>query len=238
MGQTAPSEMTHFQSEAVTETPNVSDRRFDKAFRKLKSQDQLQFELAEAPPEPKLDWLERFLEPIFKFLGKLLPVFKILFWVFITLGISLLLFIIGKAVWGFRRYRLNREKKSKATSSLYRPSEVRAQILLASVDALADKGQYAEAVHQLLYRSIQDITIARPNVIRRSYTSREIAGLSELTPETRTAFSLIAAEVERSHFGGRILGKAAFLRCREAYAQFAVPEPSGEMPRIVEGSAV
>jgi len=29
---------------------------------------------------------------------------------------------------------------------------------------LAAKGQYAEAVHQLLFKSIQDISIARPSV--------------------------------------------------------------------------
>jgi len=236
IGQTAQSEMPRSQTEANIESTDISDAEFEKAFRTLKSQDQLQFELTEAPPPPKLDWLEKFLEPIFKFLGNLLPLFTILFWVFIALGVTLLLYIIGKALWDFRAHRFNRDKKNTETSSLYRPSEIRAQVLLAAVDALAAKGLFAEAVHQLLFRSIQDIMVARPNVIRRSYTSREIAGLSALTPETRTAFSLIAAEVEKSHFGGRTLDEEAFLRCRKAYAQFVVSEPSGGKAHMAEGA--
>ena len=235
MGQTASSETPRPQIETNIKSTDVSYTEFERAFRTLKSQDQLQFELAEAPPPPKLDWLKRFLEPIFKFLGNLLPLFKILFWAFIALGITLLLYIIGKALWDFRLHRFNRDKKNAETSSLYRPSEIRARVLLAAVDALAANGLFAEAVHQLLFRSIQDIAVARPNVIRRSYTSREIAGLSALTPETRTAFSLIAAEVEKSHFGGRALNEEAFLRCRKAYAQFAVSEPSDETLPTTEG---
>ncbi|CAM3691676.1 hypothetical protein [Litorimonas haliclonae] len=236
MGQTASSETPRPQTNANIKPADISNAEFERAFRTLKSQDQLQFELAEAPPPPKLDWLERFLEPIFKFLGNLLPLFTILFWAFIALGITLLLYIIGKALWDFRLHRFNRDKKNAETSSLYRPSEIRARVLLAAVDALAAKGLFAEAVHQLLFRSIQDIAVARPNVIRRSYTSREIAGLSALTPETRTAFSLIAAEVEKSHFGGRALNEEVFLRCRKAYAQFAVSEPSDETLPITEGA--
>lgn len=236
MGQTASSEKPRPHQKANIESIEVSNTEFERAFRTLKSQDQLQFELGEAPPPPKLDWLEKFLEPIFKFLGNLLPLFTILFWAFTGLGIILLLYIIGKSLWDFRLHRLNRDKKNAEASSLYRPSEIRARVLLAAVDALAAKGLFAEAVHQLLFRSIQDIASARPNVIRRSYTSREIAGLSALTPETRIAFSLIAAEVERSHFGGRTLNEKTFLRCRKAYAQFAIPEPTDETPQVADGA--
>lgn len=225
MGQTQKTPSFDPQVKTEVRSSYVSEADFDKAFRRLKSQDQLQFELADAPPPPKMVWLEKLLEPIFNFLGHLLPVFKILFWAFLALGAALLLYIIGMALWNFRLARNNREKVDAQASPLYRPSGERARILLAAVDALAAKGKFAEAVHQLLFRSVQDLTLARPNIIRRSYTSREIAGLSELAPETRKAFSLIATEVERSHFGGRSLDKSAFLRCRKAYAQFAVLDP-------------
>ena len=86
---------------------------------------------------------------------------------------------------------------------------------------MAAEGRYEDAVHELLFRSIQDIDIRRPNTIRRSLTSREIAALKILTPETRQAFTTISGVVETSYFGGQKIGKAEFDICRAAYAQFA-----------------
>lgn len=236
IGQTNDAQNVEPSTEVVVERPSIPEADFDKAFRRLKTQDQLQFELAEAPPPPDMDWLKKLLNPFLKFLGAMLPVFKILFWVFLFCGAGLILYIIGMALWNFRRARIHREIEDSQSSPLYRPSEERARILLAAVDELAEQGLYAEAVHQLLFRSVQDLTFARPNVIRRSYTSREISDLSELTPETRKAFSFIAAEVERSHFGGRSLDKAAFLRCRESYAKLAVKDRENETPLLTAGA--
>jgi hypothetical protein len=235
---TSFAQQSDVEGQAIEETLDiraVDKENFDAAFRKLKNQDQLQFELAEAPPPPKLDWLERILEPVFKFFAALAPLFEIIFWVFVIGGIGLILYILGRALWNFRLARLAREKEEGEDTYLYQPSQEQARILLDAVDALAAKGLYAEAVHQLLFRSVQDIGIARPNMIRRSYTSREIATLSELTPKTREAFSLIAAEVERSHFGGRSLDEAAFQKCRAAYAQFAIPTRNEESLIIKNG---
>jgi hypothetical protein len=236
IGQTNEARKIEPEIEAVVERSSISDAEFDKAFRRLKSQDQLQFEMANALPPPKMDWLKKLLKPFFEFLGAMLPVFKILFWALLAFGAGLILYIIAMALWNFRQARKNREDDDNQPSPLYRPSSERARILLAAVDELAEQGLYAEAVHQLLFRSVQDLTLARPNMIRRSYTSREIAGLHELTPETRTAFSFIAAEVERSYFGGRSLDKQAFLRCREAYAQLAVQDSKSEAPFLAEGA--
>jgi len=86
---------------------------------------------------------------------------------------------------------------------------------------MAADGRFEEAVHELLFRSIQDIDIRRPNTIRRSLTSREIAALKILTPATREAFATIGGVVETSYFGGQKIGKAEFDICRAAYAQFA-----------------
>ena len=91
-------------------------------------------------------------------------------------------------------------------------------------ESTAAEGKYGEAVHTLLFRSIQDIDLKRPNTIRRSLTSREIAGLDILTPATRDAFSLIGRVVENSYFGGQPIGQPDFQKCRDAYVQFAVPQ--------------
>lgn len=217
------------------ETSYTSDE-FEAAFRKLKAQDHLQFEIMDAPDKPTFKWLENFMKSIAEFLQALSPFLKILFWGFVIGLIGLLLYVIYKSILGFQAARREREENEEE-AYLYRPSKAQAIILLQEVDALAAKGLFGEAVHLLLFRSIQDIGAAKPNMIRRSYTSREIAELSALTPDTRHAFALIATEVERSHFGGQDLDKAAFERCRSAYAKFARPEHQAQGLSPLRGAA-
>ena len=107
---------------------------------------------------------------------------------------------------------------------LYMPDTGAAQILLGDVDKLAGEGKFADAIHTLLFRSIQDIEDKRPHSIRQSFTSREIAELKVLSPEARTAFSRIARVVEEGFFGSRALGKSEFDACREAYVRFTRPK--------------
>lgn len=213
-----------------TGSPNTADtsqaeENFERAFRTLKRQNQLQFELTSRPPLQRSNWLDKFLKPIIDFFAAMTPVFQGLFWVFVGGIVLLFLYIIANAL---KNVRFNRDKTqgtSGDVAPLYKPSREQARILLDQVDALAAKGLYAEAVHQLLFKSIQDISIARPSIIKRSYTSREISALKLLAPDTRHAFALITREVERSHFGAQQLDKNAFLRCRKAYAQFALEAP-------------
>jgi len=144
---------------------------------------------------------------------------KLVFW----LGIGALalgaIYLIGRAIY---ETRFARPKRKDATNEpeipLYQPARAQAQILLDEIDRLAAEGKYGEAVHTLLFRSIQDIDRNRPNVVRRSLTSREIGQLSVLTVEARTAFSTIAGVSELSHFGGAPIGKAGFDTARAAYA--------------------
>lgn len=216
-------------------TPIFSEEEFEAAFRRLKSQDQLQFELAGKPETPTFKWLQGFLEAIGRFLVLLSPFFVILFWGFVILLIGLLLYVIITSIRSFRVARRQRQEDDEEAYA-YRPSQAQALILLQEVDALAAEGRYAKAVHQLLFRSIQDIGTAKPNMIRRSYTSREIADLSSLAPDTRQAFTLIAAEVERSYFGGQNLDKTAFEKCRAAYAELARPEKSEDTLPSLNGA--
>jgi len=163
-------------------------------------------------PIQRSNWLDKILEPILKFFSAFTPLFQTIFWVLIVCIVALFLYIIGNALRHVRFKSKNNENGQGNTLPLYRPSQKQALILLEQVDALAAKGQYAEAVHQLLFKSIQDISIARPSVIKRSYTSREISTLGPLDQSTQEAFSLITREVERSHFGAQVINQEAFLR--------------------------
>lgn len=194
---------------------------FDEAFRAMKRDDKLQFELPPAPEPPKLGWLENFIKGTAKFIDAILPLLKIIFYVGIGAIIALILYAIAKVIYETRFKRDPKKIVEEAPPPLYVPDQDQARILLEDVDAMAAEGRYEEAVHELLFRSIQDIDIRRPNTIRRSLTSREIAALKILTPATREAFSKIGGVVETSYFGGQKIGKAEFDICRAAYAQFA-----------------
>lgn len=198
-----------------------SSDRFDDAFRAMKRDNKLQFDLPPAPEPPKLGWLENFLKGLAKFIDAILPLLKIILYMGIGAIITLILYAIAKVIYETRFKRNSKVIEEDTPPPLYTPDQDQARILLEDVDALAAEGRYEEAVHELLFRSIQDIDIRRPNTIRRSLTSREIAALKILTPETREAFATIGGIVETSYFGGKTIGKSEFDVCRAAYAQFA-----------------
>ena len=106
----------------------------------------------------------------------------------------------------------------------WRPTPQQARMLLTDADALAAQERFAEAVHLLLLRSIQDIDLFRPRVVQRAFTSREIQHLDVLPPSLRNAFSEIMRVVESSFFGGLPVNSSDFMRCRSDYEQFALPD--------------
>lgn len=197
-----------------------SETEIEKAFRSVKRDDKYQFELAEPiprkPPSKFSQAIGRFFAAIFRVL---LPLLRIAFY----LGMGALIigaaYLIGRAVYETRFAKPATKTKSEDVEiPLYQPAEAQAQILLDEVDRLAAEGRYGEAVHTLLFRSIQDIDRNRPNVVRRSLTAREIGSLSVLTQNARTAFSTIAGVSELAHFGGVSVNEAGFRTARNAYA--------------------
>jgi len=194
---------------------------FDTAFRGMKRDEKLQFELPPPPEPPKLDWLENSLKGLAKFIEVILPILKFIFFVGLGAIIALILYAIAKVIYETRFKRETKDIVETAPPPLYVPDQDQARILLEDVDAMAAEGRYEDAVHELLFRSIQDIDIRRPNTIRRSLTSREIAALKILTPDTREAFAKIGGVVETSYFGGKNIGREEFDICRAAYSQFA-----------------
>ena len=102
------------------------------------------------------------------------------------------------------------------------PDEHPAREWLAEADALARDGKFAEAIHHLLFRSIEDISNRRPQLVRPALTSREIAGANAIPARARELFASIARMVERSLFGGRPVGESDWVQARSAYSDFAV----------------
>src|SRR5690606_8554198 len=95
---------------------------------------------------------------------------------------------------------------------------------LREADALAAEGRFAEAIHHLLLRSVDDIARRRPRLVRPALTARDLARAEAIPPAARGIFGDIAAVVERSLFGGRPVAADDWTHARDRYAELALAE--------------
>lgn len=190
---------------------------FAEAHRRLLEQKAIQFDMRPYQPEPPPAWLKAFAQ----FIEAILPLLKFLFWAGLAALVVFLLIVIARRVqhgeWSWRR----RREDAPAREESWQPAEAPARALLREADALAAAGRYAEAVHLLLFRSIEEIDRRRPDLVRPALTSRDIAGAPALPPGPKGAFGTIMMMVERSLFGGRSVGEGDWRSCRDAYQEFA-----------------
>jgi hypothetical protein len=114
------------------------------------------------------------LEPLLKLFESLSPV---MLWVFLgglALGAALLLYFLLRELF-YSRMPGRRKGGAAAEEPDWRPSEAAARTLLEDADALAAEGRFEEAVHLLLFRSIEDIAQRKPGLVRPALTSRDLA---------------------------------------------------------------
>ena len=184
----------------------------------------LQFSFANAPKPPPPPPVPAWLKALLEFLSGATHLLGWVFWGGVALAAAALAFFIVREVLRARwPDRFKRKPKAAQPEADWRPEAGKARALLAEADRLAGEGAYAEAVHVLLYRSIEDIEERRPRLVRPALTARDIAALEGLPGAARQTFGLIAEVVERSFFGGRPVDEAGFLDCRRAYEAFAFP---------------
>ena len=213
--------------------------QFESAYKALRADPSVQFNLSPTEPPPKPPaWLESFfkwlgdvLEPVGKFfswIGSFMPdaaYARIILWTVLALAAAALLWAVyNRLRHGEWTLRLPRAAPVTdiAVEHEWAPEQQGARSWLEEADALARDGRYAEAIHHLLFRSIEDIASRRPNLIRPALTSREIGASHGIPGRARELFAAIARLVERSLFGGRPLGEKDWLTAREAYSDFAL----------------
>lgn len=206
----------------------------------MRADPSIQFNLSPPPQPPKppawlnafLDWIGNVLEPVAKGLKWLLSLFpdaayaRILLWIVIAAGAAaILLALYNRIRHGEWRIRLPRRAPAAdlAAEEEWTPDVAGARSWLEEADALARQGRFAEAIHHLLFRSIDDIASRRPALVRPALTSRELAASSGIPARARDLFAGIARLVERSLFGGRPVGEQDWQQARTAYSDFALP---------------
>lgn len=201
------------------ESQQAAEQSLQAAHRALLKTPGLQFDFeAYVRPSPPhwLDGLGPFLQAIAPFL-------RYIFWGGLAIAVGLLVYFVGRELLRVRFERRRRATASEAAAE-WRPEPARAKALLQDADALAAAGRYEEAVHLLLFRSIDDLAGRKPGLVRPAFTSRDIAGMDAVPPAPRSAFARIAAVVEHAVFGGRSVDARQFAECRAAYEAFAFAE--------------
>jgi hypothetical protein len=177
-------------------------------------------------PSPPPEWLASLFEAIASFFRWSAPAAKPLLWLFVAL---VALFLLYHFVPAFARWVDNLPFRRKAgdddaADDIGLAEAGAARALLAEADALAAAGRFGEAVHLLLYRSVEDIEGRRPGLVKPAMTSRDLAEARDLPVAAQGAFSRIARAVEISLFGGRSIDAGAWDQCRAAYAELTVPK--------------
>jgi hypothetical protein len=192
----------------------ASERKLAAAHQALLHARGLQLDFKQVPPDPPTpQWLLDFI----KALGEFGPVFRFVFWGGLALAAILIVVFIAREMLSVRRQA--RAKPPRPAD--WRPDAGAARELLEAADRLAAEGRYGEALHLLLFRSIEELGGRRPGVVRPALTSRDIAALSAMPEGPRSAFGRIAEQVEMSFFGGRPTGAAEFAAARGDYEAFA-----------------
>jgi hypothetical protein len=186
---------------ALLKTPGI---QFD--FKAFKVPD------AEMPP-----WLRAVAE----FIAAIAPALQYVFWGGLILGAALILYFVVRE---FIPQTWFRKPKTVVPVTDWRPAAEKARALLEDADGLAAAGRFEEAIHLLLFRSIDDLVSRRPGVVRPALTSRDIAELAVLPPGARSAFARLAQAVERTFFGGRPAVAEDFGQARADYEAFAFAE--------------
>ncbi len=229
-----------------THAAGAAAQRFADAHRALRDDPSVQFVMGPPGPPPPLpgwlkaltrffEWVGELLKPIGRFFAWITsfmpaaPIIQILLWSVIGLVAAAVIWLIvtrlREGEWrtpGRRRRRRVAIARDVAEEE-WVPDAAESRAWLQEADALAAKGLFAEAVHHLLFRSIEDIQHRRPHVVRPALTSRELAAASGIPARARDLFAAIARLVERSLFGGRDVSADDWATARATYADFALP---------------
>lgn len=207
----------------------------------LRADPSIQFTLTRPPPPPRPpEWLETlgsWIADLFRPVGRLLrwiaglmpdaPYARILLWALLgAIAVAVAWMVAERIRSGEWRWPRRRRRTAAVVveEETWVPDAAPARAWLREADRLAAEGRHAEAIHYLLFHSIDDIARRRPQLRRPSLTARELASAPLLPATVRPLFASIAALVERSLFGGRPVADGDWQTARAAYADFALPQ--------------
>lgn len=217
-----------------------ASRDFAAAHQALKADSAVQFNLTrpDPPPQPPpwlkqfLEWIGEALKPVgrfFDWVAKLMPdapFARFLLWTLLAVVAAAFVALIYQRLrhgeWRLPWGKRGQLEHISVDEEEWAPEAAPVRSWLEEADALARQGRFAEAIHHLLLRSIEDIARRRPQLVRPALTSRELAASDSIPGAARDLFAAIARQVERSLFGGREVAASDWESARTAYSDFAL----------------
>lgn len=158
--------------------------------------------------------------------GPLSSLFRFLLWGVVIVGIALLVFWLGSELmrYGGDDVQLASSDDEAAKSAvdlavIQRP--------LGDAEELAARGEYTEAIHTLLLRTLQELVRSAAVRVSPAMTSREILSRVPLLADTREALAGLITAVEITHFGGDRATLDDYVRCRDQFQKFATAFRAG-----------
>lgn len=196
---------------------DLAERKLVAAHQVLLRTRGLQLDFSRVPAQkPPPHWVQAVLNA----LGAAAPVLVYVFWAGLAAAFAAIFWIVIRDL-GPPRFRRRPEKTPVVD---WQPGHQAALSLLDEADQLAAAGRFGEAIHLLLFRSIEELAAKRPGAASAALTTREIALQAPMPEEARTAFARLGETVERSFFGGRDVDVDLFQRSRRDYEVFAFSE--------------
>jgi hypothetical protein len=200
-------------------TVHPTEGAADDAYASLLRHPEIQTSFPSLVPPKIPDWLTS----AFQFLNKHSTLLGWIFWAIIAGALLFLAIALIRQYWpALLRWFPAKRDSAEPQKVEWHPTVAQARKLLDESDTLAAQGQYSEAIHLLLLRSIEDIESKWPRMVRPTFTSREIGAIQAIPNTARVAFVKIARVVERAIFAGYAASASDFQACRQEYEEFAL----------------
>ncbi|MDR1920539.1 MAG: hypothetical protein LBS31_02180 [Candidatus Adiutrix sp.] len=129
--------------------------------------------------------------------------------------LAVVVMALRNSLGGVRRPRRDEAAEKRAEPAAAAAGRMDAAQLEA--DELARAGNFAQAMHILLLRSVNELRRRLDVAIAASLTSREILRGLSLGAEARAAFADIIGRVEISYFGAHEPGAEEYAACRRSF---------------------
>lgn len=204
--------------------PPPDPAAIDAAWKQVRADGDIQFDFPwrDVAPEPDPQWLRALADTLGRFFTALGPIWEVLFYVMLALlAVVLFVSLYPPAREALVAWWQRRRTRPEAPPE-WRPAPAQARALLAEADRLAADGDYGQAVHLLLLRSIEDIERWQGNPVGTALTARDIAAATALPAAARPVFSRLVAVVERALFGQCPVSATEWQGARDAYRGFAL----------------
>ena len=151
--------------------------------------------------------------------GPMSGVFSFLLWGVVIVGAALLAFWIASEL-----VKYGGDDASLADAPAQDETAVDMAVIerpLGDAEELANRGEYREAIHALLLRTLQELVRSASVRVAPAMTSREILGRVPLLADARDALHALIITVELTHFGGDDATLEDYVRCRAQFQKFA-----------------